>query len=242
MRDLKTLQELVASITDWEAFNEITFKPFVPKLLDVALWQHAPQFYSEEQFAQINHFSKLHLGFGLRSREKNTRKRPISEMSKEEDMPENQTSRKKIKIKHPSPKLSIEFENRVNELNGGDITFLMQKKLYRSDLDTNKNRLSMPRNEIRCDFLTETEIAKLKEREGTSGKGKLVGVEVHVLDPCLREFTLLLKKWDMENTYTLNLSKHWNNVVSTNKFEENQELYIWTFRVDEKLYFLLNRV
>ncbi|KAL2326118.1 hypothetical protein Fmac_025176 [Flemingia macrophylla] len=247
MRDLKTLQELVASVTDSKSFENMNCKPFRPKLLDVAISQHASHLYNEEEFVQISHFSKTYLGVDLKSETKNigmmTRKRSIEEMSKGKMvMPMNKESPKKIKIEHSSPILPAEFESWVKELNGDNVTFLMQKTLFHSDLDTNKNRLSMPINKIKTDFLTETEITKLEEREDTNGKGKLLGVEVQVLDPCLREFTLLLKKWDMERTSTLNLSKHWNNIVSTNKFKEKQELQIWSFRVDGKLYFILNKV
>ncbi|KAL2334782.1 hypothetical protein Fmac_015995 [Flemingia macrophylla] len=247
MRDLETLQKLVASITGSKSLKKMNCKPFRPKILDVAISQHAPHLYSEEEFVQISHFSKLYLGVELKSETNNiemkTRKRPIEEMSKEKKVTSmSDESRKKIKIKYSSPRLPPNFERRVKELDGDNITFLMHKTLFRSDLDTNKNRLSMPRNKMTNNFLTEIEIIKLEEREGTNGKGKLLGIEVQVLDPCLREFTLLLKKWDMERTSTLNLSKHWNNIVSANNFQEKQELQIWSFRVAEKLYFILNKV
>ena len=88
----------------------------------------------------------------------------------------------------------------------------------------------MPINEINCEFLTEAEITKMDVRDGPNGKGRLVGVETTVLDPCLREFTLPLKKWSMQRTDTYNLVTNWNSIVSVNKFED-QELQIWSFRL-----------
>lgn len=130
--------------------------------------------------------------------------------------------------------------NRVTQLNGHDLKFVMHKQLFNSDVNPNSNRLSMPIKEIMCNFFTEAEIEKLDE--GTEGKGRLLGLEVTVLDPCLREFTLPSKKWGMQRTDTYNLVKNWNNIISVNNFEAYQELQIWSFRVHDKLYFLLNKL
>jgi len=71
----------------------------------------------------------------------------------------------------------------------------------------------------------EDEIIKLDEREN----GRLIGLEVTVLDYCLRKYSLPMKKWKMK-TNTYNLVKEWNKIASTNNFEEDQELHIWSFR------------
>jgi len=113
----------------------------------------------------------------------------------------------------------------------------MHKRLFFSDVKPNSNRLSIPVKEIKCDFLTLDEITKLDKREN----GKPVGLEVTVLDPYLREYTLPMKKWEMK-TNTYNLVKEWNKIVLANKFEEDQELQIWSFRVNNKLYLLLNKL
>ncbi|KAL2326117.1 hypothetical protein Fmac_025175 [Flemingia macrophylla] len=90
---------------------------------------------------------------------------PIEEVSKEKKvMSMTDESRKKIKIKHSSPILPSDFESRIKELNDDNIIFLMHKTLFLSDLDTNINRLSIPRKKITNNFLTETEIIKLEKR------------------------------------------------------------------------------
>ncbi|CAJ1948868.1 unnamed protein product [Sphenostylis stenocarpa] len=113
----------------------------------------------------------------------------------------------------------------------------MHKTLFASDVRRNNNRLSMPVNEIRCDFLNEQEIAQLNERDS----GKIIGLMVTVLDPCLREYVLPLKKWTM-NTITYNLVKEWYQIVCDNNFQESQELQIWSFRTTNKLYVILNKL
>jgi len=135
------------------------------------------------------------------------------------------------------PGLSMEFRNLFTELNGYDLNFLMHKKLFPSDVKPNNNRLSIPMSEIKCDFLTQDEIMKLDEKE----KRKIIGLEVTVLDPCMREYTLPMKKWTMKSD-TYNLVKEWNKIVATNKFKVDEELQIWSFRVNRKLYFFLNKL
>ncbi|XP_017409328.1 B3 domain-containing protein At5g24050-like [Vigna angularis] len=121
--------------------------------------------------------------------------------------------------------------NRVTELNGYDLKFVMHKILFSSDVKPNNNRLSIPKKKTKCDFLTEDEIVKLEEKKNND---KMIGLEVTVLDPCLREYTLPMKKWTMKSD-TYNLVKEWNKIVATNKFKEDQELQIWSFRVNTKL-------
>jgi len=154
------------------------------------------------------------------------------------------TPRRRVTIVSPTPPLSpelldlsVEFKNLFTELNDYDLNFLMHKKLFSSDVKPNNNRLSIPTSEIKCDFLTKDEIMKLDEKE----KKKIIGLEVTVLDPCLREYTLPMKKWTMKSD-TYNLVKEWNKIVAANNFRVDQELQIWCFRVKRKLYFLLNKL
>ncbi|XP_057418268.1 B3 domain-containing protein At2g24670-like [Lotus japonicus] len=171
-----------------------------------------------------------------------TRKRPripIQEMvlDDEEDeavltKPAKKKSRKKIASENVQD-LPVEIRNRIAELNGTNTQFLMSKKLYNTDVNANNNRLSLPENSIKYEFLNEAE--KECTREG-------VGLDVTVLDPCLREHPLVLKKWKMKSVFVYNLIKNWNKVASENKFKKDHELQIWSFKVNTKLYFVLNKV
>jgi len=73
MRDLKTLKELVASITDAESLEKLSSKSFKPSLLDYAISQHAPHFYSEQELIQLHVFFKqLSSSFHQRENTDNT--------------------------------------------------------------------------------------------------------------------------------------------------------------------------
>ncbi|KAL5076481.1 hypothetical protein RYX36_015465 [Vicia faba] len=125
----------------------------------------------------------------------------------------------------------------IKVLNGSDIKYIMCKELFKSDLNYYLNRLSMPITQIKSDFLTEIEKATLKTRDQ---EGKPIGIKVTVLDPCFNEFSLFLKKWNMKTTSIYILHQDWTPVLLENNFKENQKLDIWSFRVNEKLYLLLN--
>lgn len=136
------------------------------------------------------------------------------------------------------PELPEEIKNCIRELNGTNTKFFMHKTLFNTDVEPNNNHLSMPLKKIECEFLNQAEKEMLDERNDK----KLVGLKVKVIDPCFREFALLLKKWDMKTTSTYNLVCAWNCIVSNNKLQRDHQLHIWSFRVQNKLYFLLNKL
>ena len=59
MKDLETLKELVASITDWKSLEKMSCKPFKPSILHLAISKDAPQLYREEELIQLKNFSNL---------------------------------------------------------------------------------------------------------------------------------------------------------------------------------------
>ncbi|KAK7360409.1 hypothetical protein VNO77_02401 [Canavalia gladiata] len=241
MREYEVLKELVANISDWKTRQKMCHnKPFKACYLDVIISPLAPQFYSKQELGEVNNVHKLLSKLLNESETENTksmrrkRSRKIKETQEDERMMEKN---KKAKHEAPPPELATVFKNRIAELNGEDIKFLMHKTLFMSDLEQNNNRLSMPLSKFMCEFLTEAEKANLEERNGA--KGRPQGLEVTVLDPNLREFSLQLKKWKMQSTHIYNLVKNWNNIVSANDFKKDQQLQIWSFRVHHNLYFLL---
>ncbi|XP_050919493.1 B3 domain-containing protein At2g24670-like [Lathyrus oleraceus] len=137
----------------------------------------------------------------------------------------------------PPPELPNHVNNMISVLNGNDIKYIMCKTLFMSDLSYNNNRLSMPITQIRSNFLTEIEKTILETRDQ---EGKPVGLKVIVLDPYFNEFPLSLKKWNMSTTSVYNLVQDWSPVLLENNFKENQKLDIWSFRVNDNLYFLLD--
>jgi len=90
--------------------------------------------------------------------------------------------------------------------------------------------------EDKVDILTVIEKENLGRKDG---KHKLVGLEVIVLDPRFREFTMSLRKWGTKSVYSR--VQDWKLVWSKNSFEIGQELNIWSFRVNNKLHFILDK-
>ncbi|KAL5080476.1 hypothetical protein RYX36_008897 [Vicia faba] len=145
--------------------------------------------------------------------------------------------RRKETLLSPPPELPRHVNNMIKVLNGSDIKYIICKELFKSDLNNYLNCLSMPITQIKSDFLTEIEKASLETRDQEE---KPIGIKVTVLDPCFNEFSLFLKKWNMKTTSIYILHQDWTHVLLENNFEENKKLDIWSFRVNEKLYLLLN--
>ncbi|KAJ7963784.1 B3 domain-containing protein family [Quillaja saponaria] len=144
----------------------------------------------------------------------------------------------------PSPDLPLEFRNRIQELDGCEVQFLIQKKLFKSDLTKTNDRFSIPINQIGREFLTDHEKIELDRRVGARGdyKGRLPGINVLVLDPYLRKYQLKLKKWDMKKSSVYNLTHKWYELTWEANLNVDDELQLWSFRIDGQLCFALVKV
>jgi len=231
--------------------------------------QRAPQFYSKEELAQIKKHCQLVLQETrnipqntMEGEAANTKKRcrPCDEgsMSYAERRTKPKTTKnvepkkrtkpkttRKVEPKKqdkknlalPPPILPINVENKIKELNGTDIRYIMSKKLFASDIDEGQNRLLMPLKEDKLGFLTKTEKETLDTKDEND---KPVGLEVIVLEPNFRSFTMCFKKWRMNNKWVYSLIQNWKHAVRRNGFKIGQKLNVWSFRVKDKLHFVLN--
>ncbi|KAK7329268.1 hypothetical protein VNO77_23423 [Canavalia gladiata] len=77
---------------------------------------------------------------------------------------------KKQKHEAPPPELATKFKNRIAELNGPVIKFIMYKTLFISNLKRNNNHLSMSLSKFMYKFITEVDKENLEEREGAKGR------------------------------------------------------------------------
>lgn len=238
------------------------FNPFVHPILTRVLSLAAPHLYTKEELALIeeihqNYYHQSSFTSNNNTVEErkeetmNSKKRSHfssdegskSHYGKEERRVKPKKSEKKPTKKDepmptsPPPELPIHVKKMIKGLNGTDIKFVMCKKLFNTDLKPYNNRLSLPLGEIKCDFLTEkeNEILDAKNKDG-----KPLGLDVTVLDPYFREFTMVFKKWQMGTSCVYNLVKNWKFLLSCNDMQKGNELNIWCFRVDGKLYFTLN--
>ncbi|CAJ1971402.1 unnamed protein product [Sphenostylis stenocarpa] len=133
--------------------------------------------------------------------------------------------------------LPREFREKIQELNGREVNFVTEKKLFDTDLNPQNARLSIPPGKIVNRFLSESEELSLNERMRESKR--LGGVWVSVLDPGLKEYKMCLKKWRMEKSYVYNLTKGWNQMVRGNDLKLHDTLQLWSFRVSSQLCFAL---
>ena len=76
------------------------------------------------------------------------------------------------KARYSSPHATLELlvilRNRIRALGGSDVTFVIQKPLFKTDVSSGHNRLSIPLNHIQQSFLTPEE----SERLNSGGNGK----------------------------------------------------------------------
>ncbi|KAK4263206.1 hypothetical protein QN277_028653 [Acacia crassicarpa] len=135
-------------------------------------------------------------------------------------------------------------EKKINEIGGHNIVKILEKKVYQSDLGKTNDRLSIPEKMILLkaeDFIKPEEINLLMTKDPKTNK--LNGIPVLVLDPNLKEFNLVLKRWQMTTSITYNLTRRWYDVLKCNNFQVGDVLQLWSFReLDDQLGFALVRV
>ncbi|KAI9125300.1 hypothetical protein K1719_003916 [Acacia pycnantha] len=93
------------------------------------------------------------------------------------------------------------------------------------------DRLSIPKKKVLLkaeDFLKPEELDLLMTKDAKTYK--LKGIPVLVLDPNLKEFNLVLKRWKMTNSITYNLTHRWYDVVKCNNFQVGDVVQLWSFR------------
>ncbi|KAJ7950580.1 Protein FAR1-RELATED SEQUENCE 5 [Quillaja saponaria] len=112
---------------------------------------------------------------------------PIQKKYKEGEItiacPMKKKHRKVIDLES-QPELPVEFKKKIEELGGSEIKLVIQKELFGTDLNPNNGRFSIPQTQILAEFLTESEMAFLDQRQ-RNNQGRLCGLDVLVLDPSL---------------------------------------------------------
>ncbi|KAK7289695.1 hypothetical protein RIF29_03543 [Crotalaria pallida] len=132
--------------------------------------------------------------------------------------------------------LPQEFINRINEMGGNEITLVITKYLYITDLSPQHMRLSMPLKQIKnAGFLREGE-KQVLERDT---------IPVVLLQPSLEPTNLVLAKWyakakhDGSRNACYILRTNWMDVVRANDLQKYGVVQVWSFRVQEKLHMAL---
>ncbi|KAJ1389550.1 hypothetical protein SESBI_38167 [Sesbania bispinosa] len=129
--------------------------------------------------------------------------------------------------------LPMRLQEKIQEMEVREVKLVIQKKLFKSDLNSNNGRFSIPIQQIQHDardFLLEREEHYLTVREGEGKIQKLAGISVSVLDPSLKLYNMCFKKWKMEHTQVHNITSGWNNLVRNNSLKANVTVQLWSFR------------
>ncbi|KAM1064241.1 hypothetical protein ACFX13_028952 [Malus domestica] len=132
-------------------------------------------------------------------------------------------------IPSPPPELPKEFKEKIACLNGYQVQLVIQKKLFKTDLSSGHDRLSMPVNQvINKNFLGEDD-----ERLNDNGF-----VYVKVIDPCLKVHDNLgLTKWKAHNNnnFSYSLNRGWNSISTDEEvgFKIGDTIQVWFFRVND---------
>ena len=119
------------------------------------------------------------------------------------------------------------LKNRIiQEENGKDVVLVMSKKIGKTDLNKNDNRLLIPWGNLRdYSFLNQEEKSILDSKNGAKK-----GIEVSVIPPSLESnVKLKLKKW--KTGYCL--TEKWHSLVVNNQengLEIGVTVNLWSFR------------
>ncbi|RVW87504.1 putative B3 domain-containing protein [Vitis vinifera] len=109
----------------------------------------------------------------------------------------------------PPPELPEDLKVRIREMNGTRPILVLEKQLFKTDINENENRLSMPLNQIRREFLSEDEKMRVVE-----------GMQVKLIQPSLEETTVTFKKWKMkESCHLYVFTREWKLIVNDNSLE-----------------------
>ncbi|KAL6328370.1 hypothetical protein AAG906_034514 [Vitis piasezkii] len=147
----------------------------------------------------------------------------------------------KVPFSHATPELPVILRNRIRALGGSDVTFVIQKPLFKTDVSSGHNRLSIPLNQVQQSFLTPEESERLNS--GGNGK-KCAAMEVMLIEPSLHRETISLRKWNMKkasgnSTSMYVLVTNWKSVTERNSMKEDETVQLWSFRIKSKLGFAL---
>ncbi|VVA19466.1 Hypothetical predicted protein [Prunus dulcis] len=165
---------------------------------------------------------------------------------------EKKEKKKKVYIKnkkgatlHHRPDLPEDIKKMIiGQMNGIELTCLIQKELFPSDVNPDLNRFSLPPNQVLSnDFLTPDEIEALKERKEKKNhdqgslKSTLPSLKVPFIDPSLKledKEGINLTMWTLSNseTKTYVLRTTWGKVVSKNKLVAGDVIQVWSFRAN----------
>ncbi|KAL3634561.1 hypothetical protein CASFOL_021615 [Castilleja foliolosa] len=110
--------------------------------------------------------------------------------------------------------------------------FIIEKKLYSTDVNKNHCRLSIPVRQVKERFLKQAEVDELLGSE----RGI---VPTTLIDPCLDESEVAFSLWKSNTMYVL--MSGWKDACIKNGLTDKMEVRLWAFRRKAKLCLVLER-
>jgi hypothetical protein len=124
------------------------------------------------------------------------------------------------------------FKDKIMGVQGSNIKLVIQKQLTITDMNASQDRLSIPKGQMKNDFLSSEEQVSLEEKEANGIHFK--GMEVPLIEPGLQVSSIFLKKWKLGSSSCFMLSKPWMDVAKRNELKPGNNVQLWSFRVNQK--------
>jgi hypothetical protein len=124
------------------------------------------------------------------------------------------------------------FKHKIMGLQGENINLVIQKVLTDTDMKVSQDRLSIPRGQMRYDFLRREEQVILEKKEADGKHFK--GMKVPLIEPGLKESSIFLKKWKLGSSCSYMLSNPWINIAGRNGLKSGNSVQLWSFRVNQR--------
>jgi hypothetical protein len=128
--------------------------------------------------------------------------------------------------------LPTSFKHKIMGLQGENINLVIQKVLTDTDMKVSQDRLSIPRGQMRYDFLSREEQVILEKKEADGKHFK--GMKVPLIEPGLKESSIFLKKWKLGSSCSYMLSNPWINIAGRNGLKSGNSVQLWSFRVNQR--------
>ncbi|KAF9681685.1 hypothetical protein SADUNF_Sadunf05G0028400 [Salix dunnii] len=132
--------------------------------------------------------------------------------------------------------LSDYIRARVGKEGDSDFKFRIMKQIFETDLKKHNDRFSMPSNQIK--YREDFEAMNIKK----AGKEVIVieldlGVDVH-------QRTMMLRRWEINNSFSYVLTSSWIDVLSRNegRLNANDIVQVYSFNRDNQLHLVFKKV
>ncbi|KAB5524116.1 hypothetical protein DKX38_021865 [Salix brachista] len=136
--------------------------------------------------------------------------------------------------------LPLKVRERIASMEGKDVELVVEKQLYHTDMNDTNSRLSIPvRQVIAKKFLKEEEKRALVD--GDCLKVKILEPSLEMVsDMNLKQWNMFKEKGSVSSSYVF--ITHWNSLRRRNHLRLFDRIQVWSFRVENDLYFALVKV